>query len=310
MAREVGFEPPTVTWGAHAPRYYDWRETYPFLRVVLENREAIEAELAATSRWAFRWGGPPYAVTYDGAYHAPLSRACAGGTTGRSTSYTTRRAAITGACSPFATRSPQTASDCATPAATALGHSQEIRDCFLPVLMRLCALWHAYISAIFFVCVSFCLFFCERAGMDACACVWGRGMRLHGHCVTTLPVPAQIRARQRGCRRAWRRARSRRGCCVHCRASERRSSAASDQARSSLHTRSVHLAGSRAFRARTVWVAQITARAQGWADLANYVLRCHLPLIVPGEGLCGMEVVRHGGVPIRVGPDTSVVVRQ
>lgn len=32
--------------------------------------------------------------------------------------------------------------------------------------------------------------------------------------------------------------------------------------------------------------------AQGWADLANHVLRCHLPLIVPPEegGACGVVV--------------------
>lgn len=34
---------------------------------------------------------------------------------------------------------------------------------------------------------------------------------------------------------------------------------------------------------------------QGWADLANYVLRCHLPLVVPKpeENLCGMWVEGH-----------------
>lgn len=48
---EVPFEPPLVTWpvGDPAPRYYDWRETLPFLRVMLDNRAAIEAELAATA---------------------------------------------------------------------------------------------------------------------------------------------------------------------------------------------------------------------------------------------------------------------
>jgi hypothetical protein len=168
---------------------------------------------------------------------------------------------------------------------------------------------HIFPRSSLFALVSASSFASVRAWMRARACGAG-GCACMGTVSLRCLCLTQIRPRQRGCRRAWRRARSRRGCCVHCRASERRSSAASDQARSSLHTRSVHLAGSRAFRARTVWVAQITARAQGWADLANYVLRCHLPLIVPGEGLCGMEVVRHGGVPVRVGPDTSVVVRQ
>ncbi|CAN0471269.1 unnamed protein product, partial [Discosporangium mesarthrocarpum] len=35
---------------------------------------------------------------------------------------------------------------------------------------------------------------------------------------------------------------------------------------------------------------------RGWADLANHVLRCHLPLVVPGERSCGLWVdgeVRH-----------------
>lgn len=29
---------------------------------------------------------------------------------------------------------------------------------------------------------------------------------------------------------------------------------------------------------------------QGWADLSNHVLRCHLPLVVPEPGTCGMSV--------------------
>lgn len=29
---------------------------------------------------------------------------------------------------------------------------------------------------------------------------------------------------------------------------------------------------------------------QGWGDLSNYVLRCHLPLRLPSEGLCGAVV--------------------
>ena len=29
---------------------------------------------------------------------------------------------------------------------------------------------------------------------------------------------------------------------------------------------------------------------QGWGALSNYVLRCHIPLIIPGEETCGMIV--------------------
>jgi len=28
----------------------------------------------------------------------------------------------------------------------------------------------------------------------------------------------------------------------------------------------------------------------GWGDLSNYVLRCHIPIIVPESGACGVTV--------------------